>query len=169
MPRKSRRLRVEVWSCSQAAIQDKDAFCIFAIQTQKANNGTSVYARCYNNSNYHLFSLSFVKSYIYLHSAINLKVHLSILQTLQRMWSRGGRRVESETHFKKSRRIRHNSSRQKSGGKSQGKTLVLLWFPILSALSSERFNAKWFKVLSSLVSFYDAKDWQTHSVRLNLI
>lgn len=75
--------------------------CIFATQTQKANNGTSVYARCYNNSNYHLFSLSFVKSYIYLHSAINWKVHLSILQTLQRMWSQGRRRVESETHLKR--------------------------------------------------------------------
>lgn len=62
-------------------------FCIFffATQTQKANNVTSVYGRCYNNSNYHLSSLSFVKSYIYLYSAINLKVHLSISQKLQRM------------------------------------------------------------------------------------
>lgn len=66
-------------------------FCIFATQTQKANNITSVYGRCYNNSNYHLSSLSFVKSYIYLYSAINLKVHLSISRMLQRMKFQGVR------------------------------------------------------------------------------
>lgn len=97
-------------------------FCIFATQTQKANNGTSVYARCYNNSNYHLFSLSFVKSYIYLHSAINLKVHLSILQTAAEDVVPGREASWIWNSFKRSRRIRHNSARQKSRGKSQDKT-----------------------------------------------
>lgn len=54
-----------------------------ATRTQKANDVTVVYDRCYNNSSF--VPVILVKSYTSLCSGINLRVHLSISQMLQRM------------------------------------------------------------------------------------